>query len=207
MKVIKKYFKDLSEKQIKQLEELENLYTDWNDKINVISRKDIENLYLHHVLHSLSVAKYITFAPGTKILDVGTGGGFPGVPLAILFPEVKFLLLDSIRKKIKVADSVAQKLGLNNVEVIHSRVEDEKRKFHFIVSRAVMPLPDLVKRCRKNILAEQINSIPNGIICLKGGDLSEEVAPFKKIVDMTPLSNYFEEDFFETKKLVYLPVN
>lgn len=207
MEIIKKYFRNLSEQQIKQLEKLENLYTDWNDKINVISRKDIENLYLHHVLHSLSIAKYITFAPGTKILDVGTGGGFPGVPLAILFPEVKFLLLDSIRKKIRVAGSVSQELGLNNVEVIHSRVEDEKRKFHFIVSRAVMPLPDLVKRCGKNILHEQINSIPNGIICLKGGDLSEEVAPFKKVVDMTSLSNYFDEDFFETKKLVYLPVN
>lgn len=207
MKVIKKYFKDLSEKQIKQLEELENLYTDWNDKINVISRKDIENLYLHHVLHSLSVAKYINFASGTSILDVGTGGGFPGVPLAILFPEVKFLLLDSIRKKIKVTGNVAEELGLNNVEVIHSRVEDEKRKFHFIVSRAVMPLPDLVKRSSKNILTEQINSIPNGIICLKGGDLSEEVSPFKKVVDLTSLSSYFDEDFFETKKLVYLPVN
>ncbi len=207
MEIIKKYFRNLSEQQIKQLEKLENLYTDWNDKINVISRKDIENLYLHHVLHSLSVAKYINFASGTSILDVGTGGGFPGVPLAILFPEVKFLLLDSIRKKIKVTGNVAEELGLNNVEVIHSRVEDEKRKFHFIVSRAVMPLPDLVKRSSKNILTEQINSIPNGIICLKGGDLSEEVSPFKKVVDLTSLSSYFDEDFFETKKLVYLPVN
>lgn len=207
MEIIKKYFRNLSEQQIKQLEKLENLYTDWNDKINVISRKDIENLYLHHVLHSLSVAKYINFASGTSILDVGTGGGFPGVPLAILFPEVKFLLLDSIRKKIKVTGNVAEELGLNNVEVIHSRVEDEKRKFHFIVSRAVMPLPDLVKRSSKNILTEQINSIPNGIICLKGGDLSEEISPFKKVVDLTSLSSYFDEDFFETKKLVYLPVN
>lgn len=206
MKIVQKYFRNLTELQINQLEQLYDLYTNWNDKINVISRKDVDNLYTHHVLHSLSIAKYISFTPGTMVMDVGTGGGFPGIPLAIFFPEVKFLLLDSIGKKIKVAGDIAESVGLNNVEVIHSRVENEKRKFHFIVSRAVMPLPDLVNRTRKNISFEQINSMLNGIICLKGGDLSAETEPFKKVVDVISLSNYFSEEFFETKKLVYLPV-
>lgn len=206
MKIVQKYFRNLTELQINQLEQLYDLYTNWNDKINVISRKDVDNLYTHHVLHSLSIAKYISFTPGTMVMDVGTGGGFPGIPLAIFFPEVKFLLLDSIGKKIKVAGDIAESVGLNNVEVIHSRVENEKMKFHFIVSRAVMPLPDLVNRTRKNISSEQINAMPNGIICLKGGDLSAETEPFKKVVDVIALSNYFSEEFFETKKLVYLPV-
>lgn len=206
MKIVQKYFRNLTELQINQLEQLYDLYTNWNDKINVISRKDVDNLYTHHVLHSLSIAKYINFTPGTMVMDVGTGGGFPGIPLAIFFPEVKFLLLDSIGKKIKVAGDIAESVGLNNVEVIHSRVENEKRKFHFIVSRAVMPLPDLVNRTRKNISSEQINAMPNGIICLKGGDLSAETEPFKKVVDVISLSSYFSEEFFETKKLVYLPV-
>ncbi|MBF6598519.1 MAG: 16S rRNA (guanine(527)-N(7))-methyltransferase RsmG [Fermentimonas sp.] len=207
MKIIETYFPNLTEQQIKQLEKLQNLYIDWNDKINVISRKDINNLYLHHVLHSLAIAKYIHFTPGTKVMDVGTGGGFPGIPLAILFPEVKFLLLDSIGKKIKVAENIAKEIGLTNVEVIHSRVENEKGTFHFIVSRAVMPLPDLVKLSRKNISKDQINSIPNGIICLKGGNLTAEIESFKKFADEIPLTSYFKESFFETKKLVYIPIN
>ena len=206
MEIVHKYFRNLTELQINQLEQLYDLYANWNEKINVISRKDIDNLYIHHVLHSLSIAKYITFTPGTKVMDVGTGGGFPGIPLAIVFPEVKFLLLDSIGKKIKVAGEVAESVGLKNVEVIHSRVENEKRKFNFIVSRAVMPLPDLVKRTKKNIASEHINAIPNGVICLKGGDLSAETEPFKKIVDEISLSSYFSEEFFVTKKLVYLPI-
>lgn len=207
MKIIETYFPNLTEQQIKQLEKLQNLYIDWNDKINVISRKDIDNLYLHHVLHSIAIAKYIHFTPGTKVMDVGTGGGLPGIPLAILFPEVEFLLLDSIGKKIKVAENIAKEIGLTNVELIHSRVENEKRTFHFIVSRAVMPLPDLVKLSRKNISKDQINSIPNGIICLKGGNLTAELESFKKIADEIPLTSYFKESFFETKKLVYIPIN
>lgn len=207
MKIIETYFQSLTELQKRQLDALYDLYSDWNSKINVISRKDIDNLYLHHVLHSLAIAKYITFMPGTTIMDVGTGGGFPGLPLAILFPDVKFLLLDSIGKKVRVAAEIAQAVDLKNVEVVHSRIEDEKRKFHFIVSRAVMSLPELMKLTRKNILSEQINSIPNGIICLKGGDLNSETKAFKNIVDVIPLSEYFREPFFQTKKLLYLPVN
>lgn len=207
MKIIETYFPNLTGKQKEQFEQLQFLYTDWNEKINVISRKDIDNLYLHHVLHSIAIAKYIHFTDGTKVMDVGTGGGFPGIPLAILFPKVDFLLLDSIGKKIKVAENIANTIGLENVEVIHSRVENEKRKFHFIVSRAVMPLPDLVKLSRKNISKDQINSIPNGIICLKGGNLTAETEPFKKIAEQVPLTNYFKEPFFETKKLVYIPIN
>lgn len=207
MKIIETYFPNLTGKQKEQFEQLQFLYTDWNEKINVISRKDIDNLYLHHVLHSIAIAKYIHFTDGTKVMDVGTGGGFPGIPLAILFPKVDFLLLDSIGKKIKVAENIANTIGLENVEVIHSRVENEKRKFHFIVSRAVMPLPDLVKLSRKNISKDQLNSMPNGIICLKGGDLASEIEPFKKIADQIPLRNYFKEHFFDTKKLVYIPIN
>lgn len=192
--------------QKEQLTGLFDLYSNWNSKINVISRKDIENLYVHHVLHSLAIAKYLDFTPGTKVIDVGTGGGFPGVPLAILFPDVEFLLLDSINKKIMVATEISNSIGLNNVEFIHSRIEDEKRKFHFVVSRAVMPLPDLIKKIRKNITDDQRNSIPNGLICLKGGDLFNEIKPFKKNVEVVSLTSFFEESFFETKKLVYVPL-
>lgn len=207
MKEIESNFKSLTELQVKQFDALFDLYSDWNDKINVISRKDIDNLYLHHVLHSLAIAKYVTFVEGTTIIDVETGGGFPGIPLAIFFPDVKFLLLDSIGKKVRVAGEIAKSIGLDNVEVIHSRIENEKRKFHFVVSRAVMSLPELIKLTRKNILREQINSIPNGVICLKGGDLTSETEAFKNIADIVSLSEYFTEPFFQTKKLVYVPVN
>lgn len=207
MEQILTYFPALSAEQKQQFGALNELYRDWNSKINVISRKDIDGLYLHHVLHSLAIAKYIHFTPGTQIMDVGTGGGFPGIPLAILFPEVKFLLLDSIGKKIKVASEVAQAIGLKNVDFIHSRAENEKRKFHFIVSRAVMPLPDLIKITNKNISREQKNAIPNGIICLKGGDLSDEISSYKHIAEVVALTDYFTEPFFETKKLVYVPLS
>ncbi len=207
MEQILTYFPALSAEQKQQFGALNELYRDWNSKINVISRKDIDGLYLHHVLHSLAIAKYIHFTPGTQIMDVGTGGGFPGIPLAILFPEVKFLLLDSIGKKIKVASEVARAIGLKNADFIHSRAENEKRKFHFIVSRAVMPLPDLLKITNKNISREQKNAIPNGIICLKGGDLSDEISSYKHIAEVVALTDYFTEPFFETKKLVYVPLS
>lgn len=204
--IVYKYFPALSPKQQEQFDALFELYADWNAKINVISRKDIDNLYPHHVLHSLAIAKYIHFQPNTAIMDVGTGGGFPGIPLAILSPEVDFLLLDSIGKKVKVAQEVSKAIGLRNTTFAHCRMEDEKRKFDFVVSRAVMPLPDLVKITRKNIASEQKNALPNGIICLKGGDLTSELAPFKNKVEVFQLSSYFEEPFFQTKQLVYLPV-
>lgn len=206
MKNIEKYFPTLTEQQKKQFEALSALYTDWNSKINVISRKDIDNLYLHHVLHSLAIAKYISFTPGTAIMDVGTGGGFPGIPLAIYFPEVQFLLLDSIGKKIRVAEEVAKAIGLNNVDVVHSRVEEEKQTFHFIVSRAVMTLPELIRVTKKNIAKEQINAVPNGFICLKGGNLTAETAPFKQLAEEVSLSTYFADPFFQTKKLIYVPL-
>lgn len=206
MVYIEKYFPKLSGKQKEQFAALYDLYVDWNSKINVISRKDIENLYLHHVLHSLSIAKYIDLKSGTTVLDVGTGGGFPGVPMAVFFPEVKFVLLDSIGKKVRVAREVSEAVGLTNVEFVHSRMEDEKRKFDFVVSRAVMQLPELVKRVRKNVSNKNSNAIPNGLICLKGGDLDEELMPFKNKVETLSLSTWFEEPFFETKQLVYLPL-
>lgn len=205
MKIIEKYFSALSDVQKEQFSALFDLYSDWNAKINVISRKDIDNLYTHHVLHSLAIAKFINFADGSSVIDVGTGGGFPGVPLAIFFPNVQFFMLDSIGKKVRVAQEISNTIGLKNVDFIHSRMEDEKRKFDFVVSRAVMQLPELEKRVRKNISPKQKNSLPNGIICLKGGNLSEELAPFKNKVEEFSLDQYFEEPFFETKKLIYLP--
>jgi 16S rRNA (guanine527-N7)-methyltransferase len=207
MDVIRKYFVDLTVKQESQLNALQNLYSDWNSKINLISRKDIVNLYEKHVLHSLGIAKVIRFSKGTKIMDVGTGGGFPGIPLAIMFPEVQFLLLDSIGKKVKVAEDIARQTGLDNVECRHARVEDEKRTFDFIVNRAVMPLKDLVRTAGKNINRNQQNALPNGFICLKGGDLKGEISPFKNLIVEYPLSDYFEEEFFKTKKVIYLPYN
>lgn len=204
--IIQKYFPHLTEKQCNQFDSLYNLYTDWNAKINVISRKDIENLYEHHVLHSLGIAKMITFRPGTKIMDLGTGGGFPGIPLAILFPECKFHLVDSIGKKIRVATEIAASIGLQNVTFSHARAEEEKQTFDFVVSRAVMPLSDLIKIARKNISSKQQNALPNGIICLKGGELDHETMPFKHKVIIQSLSDQFEEEFFQTKKIVYVPI-
>lgn len=205
MEIIKKYFPELSELQTKQYEALYDLYLDWNSKINLISRKDIGNLYEKHILHSLGIAKVIRFTDGSAVMDVGTGGGFPGIPLAIMFPNVNFLLVDSIGKKVKVAENVAQSIGLQNVECRHCRAEEEKREFDFVVSRAVMPLPDLVKITRKNIINDQQNALPNGFLCLKGGDLQQELQSFKNKTVIYSLSDYFQEEYFETKKVVYLP--
>ncbi len=206
MDLILKYFPDLTDKQKQQFAALYDLYTDWNSKINVISRKDIENLYEHHVLHSLGIAKTIRFQPDTYIMDLGTGGGFPGVPLAILFPECHFLLVDSIGKKVRVANEVSTAIGLQNIEFRHARAEEVKEKFDFVVSRAVMPLTGLINIIKKNIKSEQHNALPNGLICLKGGELANEVQPVKNKMLLTNLSDYFEEPFFETKKVVYVPL-
>ena len=200
------YFPDLTQQQLQQLDALYALYTDWNAKINVISRKDIENLYPHHVLHSLGIVKMLRFKEGSTVMDLGTGGGFPGIPLAILFPQVHFHLVDSIGKKIKVAQSVADSIGLQNVSFLHGRGEEEKGKFDFVVSRAVMPLADLVKIVRKNIRKEQINALPNGLICLKGGELEHEILPFRNQAITLELTDYFQESYFETKKVVYVPL-
>ena len=202
--IISDYFK-LTERQAEQFAQLDALYRDWNSKINVISRKDIDNLYEHHVLHSLAIAKWIPFQPGTTILDVGTGGGFPGIPLAILFPECQFMLIDSIGKKIKVASEVAEALGLTNVVCKQERAEEEKQKFDFVVSRAVMPLPDLVKLVRKNISNKHKNAVPNGLVVLKGGDLKAELAPYQKTAEVTPCSQYFPGEWFVGKQVIYLP--
>ena len=203
--IISDYFK-LTERQAEQFAQLDALYRDWNSKINVISRKDIDNLYEHHVLHSLAIAKWIPFQPDTTILDVGTGGGFPGIPLAIMFPQCRFVLVDSIGKKIKVASEVAKTLGLTNVVCKQERVEEEKEKFDFVVSRAVMPLPDLVKLVRKNISNKHRNAVPNGLVVLKGGDLKEEIAPYIKTAEVTPCSQWFKGEWFETKQVIYLPL-
>lgn len=204
MDIILKYFPNISEDQKQKFAALYDLYVDWNSKINVISRKDIENLYTHHVLHSLAIAKLIQFTDGSNILDIGTGGGFPGIPLAILFPKCEFMLVDSIGKKIKVATEVATAIGLKNVQLRHCRAEEEKGKFDFVVSRAVMPLPDLLKIARKNISKDQHNALPNGVIALKGGNLESEMNGFKKTAEADDLSMYFEEEFFKTKKIVYV---
>ena len=204
MELILKYFPDLTEEQKRQFAALYDLYTDWNSKINVISRKDIENLYEHHVLHSLGIAKVIRFKPGTKVMDLGTGGGFPGIPLAILFPEVQFHLVDSIGKKVRVATEIAGSIGLKNVTTRHARAEEEKQLFDFVVSRAVMPLTDLLKIIRKNISPKQQNALPNGLICLKGGEMERETMPVKNKTTMWNLKEFFGEEFFETKKVVYV---
>lgn len=204
MEQILHYFPTLTEKQKEQFAALDALYRDWNAKINVISRKDIDNIYEHHILHSLGIAKVIRFRPGSSVLDIGTGGGFPGIPLAILFPEVKFHLLDSIGKKVKVAQAVAEAIGLENVRCSHRNVMEDKEKYDFVVSRAVMQMSDLVKLIRKNVHHEQKNSLPNGVICLKGGDIQSEMRPFKHCCEVWPLSTYFEEEFFETKKVAYV---
>ena len=204
MRQLLKYFPSLTDVQQAQYAALDALYRDWNSKINVISRKDIDNLYERHVLHSLAIAELIRFKPGTTVMDLGTGGGFPGIPLSIMFPDVKFLLVDSTKKKLLVCQEVANALGLRNVETRWCRAEEVRQQFHFVVSRAVMPLPDLVRIAQKNISREQINAIPNGLLCLKGGELEQEARPLGKAAEITSLSEYFEEPFFETKKLVYV---
>lgn len=202
--IIFQYFKDINVEQRAQFRALGPLYQEWNAKINVISRKDIDNLYMHHVLHSLGIAKVVNFRQGSNILDIGTGGGFPGIPLAILFPNCKFKLIDSIGKKTRVAAAVANAIGLKNVVVEHRNVVEEKNKYDFVVSRAVMNATDLVKLIRKNVSKEQRNALPNGLICLKGGDMTEEVAPFKHHSEIWDLKSYFDDEFFDTKKVMYI---
>lgn len=207
MQIISKYFPDLTEKQKEQFSQLEELYTFWNEQINVISRKDTENFYERHVLHSLGIAKVIQFADGSEILDIGTGGGFPGIPLAILFPDCKFTLVDSIGKKIKVATEVAEVLGLTNVVAIHERAEKIPGKFDFIVSRAVTAMPSFLQWTKGKFKLSKNHSLANGILYLKGGDLTEEMKPVKQKNAIYPLSDYFSEEFFETKKVVYVKGN
>ena len=206
MEIIQKYFPNLSAEQQQQFAALDALYRDWNAKINVISRKDIDNLYEHHVLHSMAIARMVNFRSGTRILDFGTGGGFPGIPLAILFPECQFKLIDGTGKMIRVAQEVCNAIGLKNCHPEHLRGEDEKGRYDFVVSRAVMPLPDLVKIVRKNIAKESKNALPNGILCLKGGNLEAELQPFRKIVESAELSTWFSEEWFKEKHVIYLPL-
>ncbi len=204
--IIFKYFPDLSETQRRQFTMLDELYADWNSKINVISRKDIDNLYERHVLHSLAIAKILSFRPGTRVMDLGCGGGFPGIPLAVMFPETDFHLVDSIGKKVRVAQAVADAIGLTNVRSSHARGEEIKEKYDFVVTRAVMPLTSLMKCVRKNIDRPQHNSLPNGIIALKGGELDGEMAPMRKICTTWDLSQFFEEEYYLTKKAVHVGV-
>ena len=206
MQQILKYFPDITQHQVEQFRQLDALYRDWNSKINVISRKDIDNLYEHHVLHSLGIAQVLRFKDGSQVMDLGCGGGFPGIPLAIMFPNVHFHLVDSIGKKIRVCNEVAGALGLGNVTTQWSRAEDVRDSYDFVVSRAVMPLGDLVKLVRKNISRQQRNAMPNGLICLKGGELEREVMPVGRNVEITDLRDYFTEKFFETKKVVYVAI-
>ncbi|MBQ5750493.1 MAG: 16S rRNA (guanine(527)-N(7))-methyltransferase RsmG [Bacteroidaceae bacterium] len=206
MEIIEKYFPALSERQKEQYAALGTLYPEWNAKINVISRKDIDNLYEHHILHSLGIAKALRFTDGTTLVDVGTGGGFPGIPLAIMFPNCHFHLIDRIGKKVRVATEIAQAIGLDNVTFRHAGIEEEKQKFDFAISRAVMPLPDLVKLVRKNISSTQRNAMANGLLCLKGGDLEAEIAPLRKRLLDFDLKDFFEEEFFETKKVLYVQI-
>ena len=200
--LILKYFPEITDEQKQQFEKLEQLYTEWNEKINVISRKDMDGLYEKHILHSLGIAKVMPFADGTKVLDIGTGGGFPGIPLAILFPEVSFTLIDSIGKKIKVVEAVSEGLGLKNVTAVHGRAEKLKEKFHFVVSRAVTQMPEFLRWLKGKFEKEQFNEKHNGVLYLKGGDLAEELAGLR--CEIFQLKNYFEEEFFDTKKVVYL---
>lgn len=204
MEIIKKYFPNLTEEQNQKFSRLKELYAFWNEQINVISRKDMDSLYEHHVLHSLAIAKVIQFTPGTKIMDVGTGGGFPGIPLAILFPECNFYLIDSIGKKIKVVTEVANALELGNVKADHVRVQQITGRFDFIVSRAVTAFPKFVNMVKKNSKTKDQNSLPNGIIYLKGGDFEDEISGYGSRISLYECSDYFKEEFFETKKVVHL---
>ncbi len=206
MELILKYFPNLTEKQKEQMAALKDLYTDWNTKINVISRKDIDNLYEHHVLHSLAIMKALRFKAGSNVLDFGTGGGFPGIPLAIMMPDVNFKLIDGTGKKIRVVEEVASAIRLENVTAEHLRGEDEKGKYDFVVSRAVMPLPDLVKIVKKNISQKQHNAMLNGVLVLKGGNVDAEIHPYRKNVEVSPISNWFEEEWFKEKNVIYLPL-
>jgi len=206
MELILKYFPDLTDEQRRQYAMLYDLYADWNSKINVISRKDIENLYERHVLHSLSIAKALRFRPGTSVLDLGTGGGFPGIPLAIMFPEAQFKLIDGTGKKIHVVQEIAKAIGLKNCEACQLRGEEERGTYDFVVSRAVMTLPELVRMVKKNISRTQRNSMPNGLFCLKGGDISAEISPFRRIVEVADISGLFEEEWFKQKNLIYIPL-
>jgi len=203
---IEQYFPELNTAQKEQYAALYELYADWNSKINVISRKDIENLYERHVLHSLGICRLLHFKDGSNIMDVGTGGGFPAIPLAIMFPNTHFHLVDSINKKLTVAREVSNAIGLKNISIRHCRVEEEKTLFDFVISRAVMPLPDLIRLCKKNISREQHNSMPNGLICLKGGELGNEIATVRNKAVIINLSDHFKEAFFDTKKVVYVPL-
>jgi len=206
LQIIEKYFPSLTEMQKEQFTQLKPLYEEWNAQINVISRKDVDCLYERHILHSLSIAKFIKFKEGTKLMDLGCGGGFPGIPLAILFPEVSFTMIDSIGKKIKVVQEIANAIGLKNVQAHSMRAEKVKDSFDFVITRAVAPMMDLVKWTRKNYIKEQRHAIENGVIALKGGDLSQELASWGNRKTTVNLSDYFEEDFFETKKIIHVPV-
>ena len=206
MEHILKYFPELSDAQRLQMEQLETLYPEWNAKINVISRKDIDNLEINHILHSLALVKFVQFTPGTRVMDLGTGGGFPAIPLAIYYPQVTFHLVDRIGKKLKVAQDIAERIGLTNVTFQHGDVKEVKGKFDFVVSRAVMDLGDMVPLVKRLIDSEDRNAVPNGLLCLKGGDLTAEVQKFKNQVLIDDLSRYFNEDFFKTKKILYLPL-
>lgn len=203
---IDRYFPDLSEQQLAQFDAMLSLYPEWNAKINVISRKDIDNLEVNHILHSLAIAKFISFAPGSKILDFGCGGGLPGIPLAAMFPDCHFHLIDRIGKKLRVASSIAEEIGLTNVTFQHGDIAECKEKFDFVVSRAVMNLPDLIKLCRKNISGVQKNHLPNGVITLKGGNLDSEMAEYASMSMVENITRYFTEEFFETKKITYTQV-
>ena len=206
MEHILKYFPELTEVQRNQLAQLETLYPEWNAKINVISRKDIENLEVNHILHSLGLVRFVKFTPGTRVMDLGTGGGFPGIPLAVYYPDVSFHLVDRIGKKLKVAQDIAERIGLTNVTFQHGDVKEVKGKFDFVVSRAVMDLGDMVPLVKRFIDSEDRNAVPNGLLCLKGGDLSGEISKYRNKVLIDELSSYFKEEFFKTKKVLYLPL-